>query len=738
MPALAALRTIAGTNNPSDWICPVASAPDSDKVAYVTRTISNYIFSLQASANYRKLQKCIEVLTKFEETGDEKRQERLSSLRYNRTKFQATKLIAILSDIKPAGDFETSDAALADQAQVLSKLYKAIWTHPNTKVRQTLIRLFQFVVTGEGYLRTTWESDPFRGRDSSLNFEAFSIDDIAFSQLPSDKDIQKAYCTVIRHEYPLATACMLYPEHSGYFNPNNQTPTWLRAVKTATSKLFQSEALNVAYEESMSMSGFPHSQSPPTSESTIDIYECYVMDFSINKSGKRMQMGERGTSEYYEVPFIGEEIPTCLDDLTTRKPLTRKAHARDCLIYPNRRRIVCTNSHILSDGPSPWAHGQTPLVRFTLNDWVWDRVGDPVALEGERLNWTIEMLYKGFHDMVERQIRPGMNLPNTLSHTTRESYDPRVPGKHLATDPFTNQSISPTVPYQHNVIQASSLEFVEKLKEESDYVRGEPEIRALSQAQQVPSAETFKKFLQLAGPMTTFVALNIEGSFMEVGEQVKGLLMQYCTAARRYHLLGKKGLVKEDFNPDDLGNMVPSTEKRTLYSDAIFPSTLNERVRLFQRYFTYRILPGSAYQLTDVQRQMMILQAWRDPKNLPISPWLVSETLGCDIGPIPDECKTRFEEWEWFQKKLAEIGISIQAQGQISMAQVQLAIQQAMQEQQAAQLGQGLGMLGELGGGEGIGMGDLSARPPGRPPSGNSPPSMQTQSDGRTIVSESD
>jgi len=216
--------------------------------------------------------------------------------------------------------------------------------------------------------------------------------------------------------------------------------------------------------------------------------------------------------------------------------------------------------------------------------------------------------------------------------------------------------------------------------------------------------------------------------------------MQYCTAAKRVYLLGKKGLVKEDFDPNDLGNMVPSTSKRNSYSDAIFPSTLNERVRLFQRRFTYRILPGSAYQLTDVQRQMMVLAAWRDAKNLPISPFLVAETLGIDIGPIPDECKTRFEEWEWFQKKLAEVGINIQAQSQITMAQVQMALAQMMQEQQASQLGQGLGMLGmQTGLGEGgLSMDDLSKRPPGRPPSSQSPPTMVTQSDGRQVMSESE
>lgn len=731
-------RTISNESTTS-WIAPDPSESESTICAYITRIIDNYSRSLRSSANYLRLHQAIEALTKYESSVEEKGS-RLSNLSFNRTRVQAKKLVAILSDIKPVGEFESDDGELADQSKVLSDLYKALWLHPNTQIRRTLISLFQYAITGEGYLYTSWEADPFRSRDSTLSFQAFSIDDVAFAQLPKDKDIQKAYCTVIRHELPIATACMLYPDHMAYFSPTAQTPKWLKTIKNATTKLFQSEALNASYDEAMGAGGFPHSQSPVTSESTIDIYECYIMDFSINKSGKVKKMGESGTSTYYEVPYIGQDIPTNLMDLSdpnNPKPITRKATAKDCLIYPNRRRIICTSNHVISDGPSPWTHGQTPLVRFTLNDWVWDRVGDPVALEGERLNWTIEAMYKGFHDMSERQFRPGLRLPNTLSESTVSAYDPRKPASHIRTDPFTNTSIDPVVPHQLNIIQTTALEFADRLKEECDFMIGEPEVRALAQAQQVPSAKTFEKFLQLSGPLTTFVALNIEASLMEVGEQVKFLLMQFCTAPKRYHLIGKKGLTKEDFDYDP-GNMIPS-------GNSIFPTTLNERARQYGRRFTYRIMAGSAYQLTDVQRQMMILQLWRDPKNFPISPWTVAEAFGIKIGTPPEDLRTELELWEWWQRKQAEVGIDLQAQGQITMAQVQMAIQQAMQQQQAQQIMTGLGVMGAGGEGgmpdmlsgiNGTAGTDLEKRGQGRPPSGNEAPHIVNKGD-RTTIAES-
>ncbi len=738
---MSAFRTLT-TDSLTSWIAPDKSEPDK-VVAYVNNVVQNYNRSLQSSGNYHRLHKAIKALMKYSPDAEDDKSGRLSNLSFNRTKRQATKLVAILSDIRPTGDFETSDPELADQANVLSQLYKALWSHPSTQVRKTLISLFQYALTGEGYLYTSWESDPFRNREPTLSFQALSIDDIAFAQLPKDKDIQKAYCTVIRHEMPIAMACMLYPKDMAYFSSTSTIPKWLRPIKKAVGRLFESEALNASYEESMSGNGFPHSQAPVTSESTIDIYECYIMDFSVNKSGKEIEMGEPSTPEYYKVPYIGQEIPTCLSNLDG-KPITRKATEKDCLIYPNRRRVICTNSHLISDTTSPWAHGQTPLTRFTLNDWVWDRIGDPVALEGERLNFTIEAIYKGFHDMMERQFRPGMKLPNTLSESTRDGFDARKAGVNLAVDPFTNTSVDTVIPYQLNVIQNTALEFTNMLKEECDYMIGEPDLRALTQAQQVPSAKTFEKFLELAGPLTMFVALNIEASLMEVGEQVKALLMQYCTAPKRYHILGRKGLTNEDFDYDP-GNMVPSKEKMVAYGSNIFPTTLNERTRLYSRKFTYRIMPGAAYQLTDVQRQMMILQLWMDPKNFPISPWTVAEAFGIKIGPIPEGLTDELKAWEWWQRKQAELGIQLQGQGQIEAAKIQLQIQQAMQQQQAMQALSGLSMLApqddqsiDPNAINGLSGTDLEKRGTGRPPSGQEAPSLQSKDGGtRQTITES-
>lgn len=747
----------------SSWICPEWHEGSDKILGWVNKTVSEYQKTLTNSINYNRLQRAIKALAQgdIESEIEGKKDSRRSKLKFNRTKRQMTKLVAILSDIKPAWDYVTQDLELEDQAGILTKLHTAYWNHPDTQVRKALIGLFQYVLTGEGYLRVSWENDPFRQKDFGLKLEPFSIDDIAFSQLPKDKDIQKAYCTVIRHELPIATACMLYPAHAKYFMPNNESPTWFAKIKSAAKSMYEgaSSALEISQAESqLGYKGFPHSQTPLTSESTIDIYEVYILDFSVNTTGKLLKLGREGTSEYYEIPSLGaRHIPTSLNDPATGLPIMREPTAQEALLYPQRRRIICTPSHLISDGPSPWAHAQTPLVRFSLNDWVWDRVGDAVAMDGHMLNTTIESLYKGFHDMLERRVNPGMKLPNTWSAATIKAYDPREPGRNVKVDPLTNTSVEPIIPQQFNLLNQSDLAFIETLKQECDYITGEPEVRALAQAQQVPSAETFEKFLQMAGPLTKFVALNIEASLMEVGEMAKALYFQYATVPRRFKVLAAAGMAKQDFDYEP-GTLVPKE-----YPGSIFPSTTNARIRQHLRRFSFTITPGSAYQLVDVQRQMMILQLWRDPKNYPISPWLVAQTFNLNIGEPPPELNNEFKRWEYWQKLNAELGVTIQANSQVIMAQVQLAIQQMAQTAQGQQMLQailgasGSGDAGHLGAlhalmseGEsgasvpaasdllssGGGLGSPQNRP-GQPPSGHQAPQLVQKSDGRLTVSES-
>lgn len=728
----------------NSWICPPAGSSQDEILGWVQTMVRNYQLILSNSDNYRRLHNAIRVLseTPADQEINDKQHERLSKLNFNRTKREMTEMVAILSDLKQTGKYVAENNANDQQAAVLTKLYKALWLHPYTAIRSKLIQLFQYALTGEGYLMIEWSSDPFYKRSGSLNFIPLSIDDVAFTQLGKDKDIQKAYAVAIRHELPIAQACMLYPEFASKFHPNNTTPSWFRQVKSGVAKMFFSEALNISYENATNLSGqgFPHSQAPVTSEATIDIYEIYVLDFSINTTGHEVSMGANGTGEFYTVPSYGQMIPTKLNDLAG-KPIMRPATREEAMLYPRRRRIICTNSVIISDGPSPWAHGLVPLARFTLSDWCWDRVGNSVAMDGYSLNKTIENSLKGFHDQLERQFQPGLKMPNSLSNATIASYDPRRPGTHIKVDPYANTTIAPVVPPEMNVIQSTALEYVELLHREADYIIGKPETRALAEAQQIPSAETFERILQMNGPMTKYIAMNVEEGLLRIAEMAKALMIQFCHSAKRFQILGKDGLTYEDWDYDP-GTMTPAPIDPDK-SNTPFPTTHMARVEQHQKGFFYQIVPGSSYNVVDVQRQMLLLQLWRDPKNYPMDPWTLAEIVGLNIGPPPEGANSMVERWEAWQQKSAQVGISIQQMATIAQAALQGQLQQAQMEQalMAMQAGLGGGAGSQNGAGTPEGSVIPAGRQPGRPPSGQAPPALLSRSDGnggqRTTITES-
>ncbi|HYE76360.1 MAG TPA: hypothetical protein VEI97_00105, partial [bacterium] len=135
-----------------------------------------------------------------------------------------------------------------------------------------------------------------------------------------------------------------------------------------------------------------------------------------------------------------------------------------------------------------------------------------------------------------------------------------------------------------------------------------------------------------------------------------------------------------------------------------------ERARRHCQNFQFHITPNSSYNITDMQRQLMYLQLWRDGR-FPIDPQTVAEALN-----VPN-----------FGKDLEGTVIERWKQWVVMMAKAQMAMQQqAMAAQAASALG---GIIPGTAG-----------PPEGRPPSGGQPPQIRQVNDAqgpRTVVSES-
>lgn len=729
--------------------CPPISASENDRLKWINAFLDSSAQSMKSSPNY---QRAVQAVQELSFGGEEKAPAgRISKTDVNRTKRQIDKIVATLSDVSPEWKYGSHDKVIDAPVTVISNLFSALWNHPMTNVRDTLVQLFQYAVTSEAYLGTYWEQDMFsdlRG-DIGLTFKAYAVDDVLHSALGKDKDLQKAHVVAICNEMPLTMAAMLYPNHARYFSGTHSQGSWFRKVaseiKNALMPAFQAaEADREFYGKRSGAYLESQMEGIASTEQTEEIFDIYILDPAVNRSGFKIGMGRPGTCEYYEVPSVGQEIPiNMLDSYGVQK--TRKALEGDCLIYKYRRRIICTRTHIISDAASPWLHGKVPIVRVALNDTPWDKVANSMAMEGNSLNRTIESLYRGIQDIIELRMQPGLKLPDSLAQKTAEAIDPRIPNRHMRVSQFGGQNIETILPWQNLSLNGQEMNFIKMLEGTSDYIIGEPEMRSLAQAQQIPSAEAIDRFMQVSGPLATFISRNVESSLLRLGELVKFLLIQYATAPMRLTLQGRAGLTPQDFdfNPADL--IPSSTDSERL----AFPLQ-SERIKNFASKIYFSITANSAYRITDTQRQMMIFQLHRDGR-FPIGPWTVAKAFGIDIGKPPTEAITEVDQWKAWQAIQAEFTVNLQAQAQLIMAQAQaqaqVNAQRVIQSAQIQDSMSGMGQLAQMMGGGmdpsqapdgSTGGGGGTGNPEGRPPSGQKPPHLEQKDGGaRTTVSES-
>lgn len=683
---------------------PPANEQETTILKWLREMRINYLKSIEDSPNYRKYQEAMSLLAGKREADDRQNQKQegdgetagdMSPLRFEATKRNMLEMVATLSDVNPEASFSTEDESYKPQVKILDGYYDGSWNHPDTRIRKVMCELMTYAICSEAYLETVWESDPFRRKLPGLKYNAYSIEEVYFSEVPKGKDIQQIHCTTIRREVPLTIACMLYPKHASHFVVDNTKPSWIRRAIAGAQK-YTSWALQASFEDEQRRGEM---STLSTKSGTVNIYYSYVLDISYNNTGKVVTMG-RGTPGEYDVPFEGQELDTGLVDPTTRTPITRKADCSDAMLYPYRRLIIHTDKHIISDGPSPWAHGMTPLTRLALEDWPVDSLGNCTALEGRGLDDSIERLYRAFEDTILNRLSPNLELPEDWGDDTIRAFNPRARGKHMKSSGIAAGKPSPILPYQLYELRQYDLEVVRMMKEERDFVQGKPQMQALAQAAQIPSTKTFEQFLQLAGPYTTHISKNVEDSIQESGMMSAYLIFQYATAKRRFDVLGKKGLTKEDFYYDPTMLDIPRVPSPNAPSSmSIFPVTTIQRASEHAKRFYFRVRTGSAYKLTDKSRQLLILNLSRDPR-FPMSPWFLARAMDIDLGGEPD-LPNDYEKYLWHLEKMSRFQALIQAQAAMIQAQTMMEIQRAQQMQQAEDMANGLGMLmGGDGGGQ--------------------------------------
>ena len=342
----------------------------------------------------------------------------LSNIKNNQLKRDVREAVASLSNLKPTWTYVSGDRKADNRVHALNKRQQHWYfqTFADQRVRD----VYQYAaVFGTGYIVPAWKRKHWGYGSGDIELKVLSPRDVLPVQLPPDGNLQDAYIVTLRFETPVNMARAAWPTDIDKLIPDRDSPTGLMRASNQMLQ-FLSPALNVG-------NALRGRENQNHAWPTVDLYWSYVMDMSINMTGRDVLMGEPGTSWSYTVPWLGKQIPD--GTYSINGPNLRAADAEDCLLYPHRRLVVWTNQGILRDGPSYDIHGMVPAVPFYFDKWAWENLGFSLVRDTANIHQSATRLLRAIDDSQNAKLRPLIIYnENLISSNLAKRIDPRVPG----------------------------------------------------------------------------------------------------------------------------------------------------------------------------------------------------------------------------------------------------------------------------------------------------------------------
>ena len=573
----------------------------------------------------------------------------VSNVSINRIKRNFRDLVATVSNLKPAGQAVTKKSEAKVSVDRLNKMKNLWWiiTKQDRKYRQAC----QYACgLGTGYQELWFDNNFYGYNDGEIASKVHGPSDVLPVMLTEDFDLQKAYAVTVCEEVPLHLVLANYPALQHKIEPSRAIPGWInrawdrmkRAVGQPNGVLGNLDTPQRAFGRQMPV---------------VDVYTTYIMDNSVNNTGRRIPMGDPGTSWQYEVPYLGEKVPSGVRDLQG-KMIMKEADEENARLFPLRRRAIWTDTCILKDGSSPFLHGRVPLVVTRFDDYAWEYLGHSIIQDTWRIQKAINQILRAIVDSVLVRLQPPLKHdPNLIDKTAMARINTRKPGQSIEVSAGMGDPIAPLLPVQHWDVPPWILQVVSLLTDSLDNLSIVKDLMAVAKAKQVPSADSIEKILESAGPVVQDIARGGEVATQELDALFYPMALQFWDSQKVFHLLGEDGAIQEmiDFQP---GELIPSHLPGE--DAARGPSIYShwERVRWTIKQLSYVIEPYSQAQVSRIGRNLILMQAKK--AGIWISNNTIGKGLGLNMGELPKMRNgsppvTEPEKWEVEQEWIAAL-----------------------------------------------------------------------------------
>jgi hypothetical protein len=602
----------------------------------------------------------------------------MSSVRTESTVRNTREIVAAQTNLRIIPAFKSEAEQYREQNNILNKGFMA-WQNMTFADRRLRAAWQHACATGTGYIGPRYDPNYYYRGKGDLVWDAYGALDVLPLGLSPGLQIQSAYAVGLRKKMPLHQVWRMFPLQRDAIKANRVT-TLGKGMVIAQAVKFASAVLK----------RFSQGARQPEEASTwdtVDVYYIYIDDDSVNETGHPLQImgpdGEWGTSWSYTVPFVGQEIETGRM-MQGGRPERRVARRADCMIYPNRRLILATDSCILNPAPEHQSSyrwdGKVPIVQLRADDWAWNFLGFPVTRYGQSLEKLAIELWRGLGDQMNLSLNPSAFYDRgSQAQSILQTTNPRMPGLRVGLDMALSGAASqftPMLPHDWYKVDPAIAEIAAKvlpaiIKEQM----GVADVSALARARQTPAGDSTEKLLEAMGPLVKDESRNMEAGIRDLGEMWKSDWFQFATAARRMQMLGPEGVTEEDFdfNP---GTLIPMSRKQQQdgsYTDlemsqgpdgswSAEPGSQNylqpmatpqyERARWHKNNFTFSVTPYSLHELNSTTRKLFMLQLMK--AGFPLSWWTQAELFDVkNFGPclVPDkdggmrEARNEIERW---------------------------------------------------------------------------------------------
>ncbi|PWT73821.1 MAG: hypothetical protein C5B60_07670 [Chloroflexi bacterium] len=645
-----------------EWQVPRFEADAQKRLAWVEEQIQEAEGFLSTQKAYQNLSQSMRI---FDGIFNDKSKSTLNS---NTLKYNIRKFVETISNVREIGTYGSDAVQFKPYAEIENRVAKAIYTESQYP-RQLRKALQYATVMGIGYLWAKCKTENYGFGERRLVFEPLGLLDVLPIQVPMTNDVQDAYAVTIYDYMPIAEAHGRFPLYQSQLKPVD-----------ATSMKSRIAARRVDWTEKFRFGG---EQTRNWGNLYCEMRYTFVRDLRINSTGHTLPMGDMGTSWYYEVPSVGQQIPA---GVSNGQRTMRAARNEDCLVYPNLRLLI-SNRGINSpmyDGPAWDWFGTMPVVGFTVDDWPWEALGLSLVDNVGSIEQTKRKHERKIDVVLSTKLNPPLGYDRGATGGPKiENFDIFEENVRIGVDGKPKDIMQSVLPDEVQVT-ATNFEFVKLLADMEEKQLGLNDLGSLMNLRLNLGADGFDKAVEAIGPIAMGIAATMEAGNAKVGNMLKFMIAQWMDAKRIIEYIGPDQITPELFDYDP-ASLIPS-HMPDEYVDAggasvlpfrelseglreVIPSQYSqiERARYFARQLRLISVPSTLLKLTAAQEQTKYMALFG--RGFPISPHTVAKKLGIDnFGEIPGS--TEFEKWvNWKKLEIALMAEARQLAGQLGIGE---------------------------------------------------------------------